>query len=153
MKQIMTFTCAALMAATMMTGCTPGNNTGGATMTGAALGGLLGGAVTGGDDKWAGALAGALIGGALGNQIGKHMDAQDQKNMQSAITTTPVGSQAQWTNQQTDTTYKVTPTKQYTSSSNQYCREYTTTVTVEGKTQTAYGRACKQSNGQWKVVS
>ena len=128
MKQLMTYACAALLAAATMTGCTPGNN------------------------KWAGALAGALVGGAIGNQIGKKMDAQDQKNMQSAITTTPVGSQAQWTNQQTDITYKVTPTKQYTSSSNQYCREYTTTVTVEGKQQTGYGTACKQADGQWKIV-
>ena len=153
MKQLITYTCAAFLAAATMSGCTPGNNTGGATMTGAALGGLLGGALTGGDDKWAGALAGALVGGAIGNQIGKRMDAQDKKNMESAITTTPVGSQAQWTNQQTDITYKVTPTKQYKTASNQYCREYTTSVKVDGQWQNAYGKACRQSDGSWKMVS
>ena len=122
-------------------------------MTGAALGGLLGGALTGGDDKWAGALAGALVGGAIGNQVGKRMDAQDKKNMESAITTTPVGSQAQWTNQQTAITYKVTPTKQYKTASNQYCREYTTSVKVDGQWQNAYGKACRQPDGSWKMVS
>ena len=73
--------------------------------------------------------------------------------MQSAITTTQVGQQAQWTNPNTDITYQVTPTKQYTASSGQYCREYTTTVIINGKPEKAYGKACRKPDGAWEVVS
>lgn len=152
MKQLIMITCAVALATSGLVGCTPGNNTGGATMTGAAIGALIGGAATGGDNKWAGALGGALVGGALGNVIGQKMDAQDQANMQNAITTTPVNSQAQWTNQQSGVTYTVTPVKQY-KSDNKYCREYQTKVTVSGKTQDAYGTACQQPDGTWEIVN
>ena len=152
MRKLMMYGLAAIFAAATMASCTPGNNTGGATMTGAALGGLLGGAITQGDNKWAGALAGALIGGAVGNQVGKKMDAQDKANMQSAITTTPVNQQAQWTNQQTDITYKVTPVKEY-KTGDQYCREYTTSVKVDDQWQDAHGTACREPDGTWKIAS
>lgn len=34
-----------------------------------------------------------------------------------------------------------------------YCREYTKTVIVGGVEQTAYGTACWQSDGSWKLVN
>ena len=134
----------------MLTSCTPGNNTAGSTFTGAALGGILGGAMS--DGKPAGVIAGALIGGVVGNQIGKQMDAQDRANMQSAITTTPVGQEATWKNTETDITYIVKPVKQYSEQDN-YCREYQQTVTIDGKKQKAYGKACRKPDGSWQVVS
>jgi surface antigen len=47
----------------------------------------------------------------------------------------------------------VTPTRTYQQSSGEYCREYQQTVTVGGKTQEAYGTACRQPDGTWKIVS
>ena len=32
-----------------------------------------------------------------------------------------------------------------------YCREYQQTVTVGGQTQEAYGTACRQPDGAWKI--
>jgi surface antigen len=81
------------------------------------------------------------------------MDRQDQANMQNAVSNVPVGQQAQWTNQKSGAAYTVRPVKNYTSSSHAYCREYQTTVTVDGKTQKAYGKACRQADGSWKMVS
>ncbi len=46
----------------------------------------------------------------------------------------------------------VTPIRDGSTSSGQYCREYQQTVTVGGRTQQAYGTACRQPDGQWKVV-
>jgi hypothetical protein len=40
----------------------------------------------------------------------------------------------------------------YRSSNGLTCREYQTTVTVGGQVQNAYGTACLQPDGQWKVV-
>ena len=31
------------------------------------------------------------------------------------------------------------------------CREYQTTITIGGKPQKAYGRACRQPDGTWKI--
>lgn len=133
--------------------CEPGNNTTGATLAGAAAGGLLGAAAFGGSAQWVGIVGGALLGSVVGNQIGKYMDRQDQANMQNAIVKTPVGSQAQWTNNKTNTTYVVRPVKNYKSNNGNYCREYQTTVTVEGKQQQGYGKACRQADGAWRIVS
>ncbi|HEY0902066.1 MAG TPA: hypothetical protein VGD95_08080 [Micavibrio sp.] len=33
-----------------------------------------------------------------------------------------------------------------------YCREYTRTVSIGGRLQTAYGTACYQPDGDWKIV-
>lgn len=35
---------------------------------------------------------------------------------------------------------------------NDYCREYTRTVYIGGRTQDAYGTACLQSDGSWMIV-
>ena len=139
-----------------MTGCTPGNNVPGATGAGALAGGLIGNELFHGKNAFAGVLAGALIGGVIGNRVGNYMDEQDKANMQSAIVNTPVGQQASWTNQNgpngQPVTYAVRPVQNYTSD-HRYCREYQTTVTVGGKAQQAYGKACRQPDGSWKVVS
>lgn len=138
-----------------MAGCTPGNNTAGSTAAGAIAGGLLGTAIF--HNQVAGAIGGALVGGIVGNQIGQYMDRQDKINMQSAIINTPVNQEATWTSNKAGpngqpVTYTVRPTKNYTSD-HRYCREYQTTVTVGGKVQQAYGRACRQPDGSWKIQS
>jgi surface antigen len=141
-----------------MCGCTPGNNVPGATGAGALAGGLIGNELFHGKNAFAGVLAGALIGGIVGNRIGNYMDAQDKANMQNAITTVPVGQQATWTSANEGpngqpVTYSVTPVRAYQTSSHRYCREYQTTVTVGGKVQRAYGHACRQPDGSWKIES
>lgn len=34
-----------------------------------------------------------------------------------------------------------------------YCREYTQSFTVGGKTQNGYGTACREPDGSWKIIS
>ena len=38
-------------------------------------------------------------------------------------------------------------------SSDDYCREFTQTFTISGKTETGYGTACLQEDGSWKIIS
>lgn len=40
-----------------------------------------------------------------------------------------------------------------TSSTGQYCREFQQTVTIGGRSEQAYGTACRQPDGAWQVVS
>ena len=149
MSKITTIAVTAVLA-TGLVGCTPGHKTPGATYTGAAAGGLLGAALFHGQGAWIGALGSALVGGVIGNYVGNRMDEQDRANMAHAVTTTPVGREATWTNSH-DVTYTVRPVKQY-HRRHRYCREYQTTVTIGGKQRQAYGTACRQPDGQWKVI-
>ena len=151
MKKWLIMSVTTVCAVSLLAGCTPGNNTTGATVTGAAAGGLLGAALFSGAGGWMGVAAGALIGGVIGNQIGQHMDRQDEQNMQRAITTVPVGEQASWTNDK-DITYVVRPVKQY-HSKGRYCREYKTSIKIDGQWKRAFGKACRMPDGAWKVVS
>lgn len=33
-----------------------------------------------------------------------------------------------------------------------YCREYTTTIVIDGVEQEAYGAACRQEDGSWRLI-
>lgn len=133
-----------------LTACTPGNNTPGSTLTGAAAGGLIGGLLSRGSGF--GIVAGALVGGAAGYIVGRQMDAQDRANMQAAIINTPVDEDARWTNERTNMTYVVTPVENY-HSNGMYCRRYKTRIFINGRWETAFGRACKGPNGNWRIMS
>lgn len=151
-KTIVTVISSAVLSAGLLSGCTEGHNTTGATLAGTAAGGLLGAALFHGEGAWIGVLGGALVGTIVGNQIGQYMDKQDEINMKRAIVNTPVGQEATWTNPKNDVTYTVKPVKNYHKDGD-YCREYQTTVTIAGKPQEAYGKACRNPDGTWKVVS
>lgn len=134
-----------------LTGCEPGHNVPGATLVGATAGGLIASQVFHGQGAFAGVIAGALIGGVVGNYVGRYMDRQDRANMQSAIINTPVNSEAEWTNQKTNVTYVVRPVRNYRSNG-RYCREYQTRVKIGGEWRKAYGKACRQPDGQWRII-
>lgn len=150
MRKLTVAAACTICAATLVTGCTPGNNTTGATIAGAGGGALLGAAIFGGSGAWLGVAAGALVGGIIGNQVGQYMDRQDKKNMQRAITTVPVGQRATWTNSK-DVTYTVQPVKQY-HRNHRYCREYKTSIKIDGRWKRAYGKACRNPDGSWRIV-
>ena len=44
------------------------------------------------------------------------------------------------------------PAQPAQAGSNDYCREYTRTVYIGGRSQDAYGTACLQSDGSWMIV-
>ncbi|WP_019644420.1 RT0821/Lpp0805 family surface protein [Novispirillum itersonii] len=126
-------------------------------------GGLLGGvggAVVGaqfggGTGKLAATAAGALLGAWLGSEVGKSLDNADRAALHQAQTSAysaPVGQPITWNNPQSGHSGYVTPTRDGTASDGSYCREFQNTVTIDGKTEHAYGTACRQSDGTWKIV-
>ena len=133
-----------------------GTKEGFGTIAGAIGGGLLGSTIGGGSGQLVAVGAGALLGAFIGNEIGKSLDRADQAAMGRAETraqTAPIGQTIQWENPDSGNSGTVTPTRQGTDTAGRYCREYQTTVTVEGRTQDAYGTACQTADGQWEVVS
>lgn len=39
------------------------------------------------------------------------------------------------------------------TASTEYCREYTTEIMINGEAQEAYGQACRQEDGSWKIMT
>ena len=124
---------------------------------GAVLGGLLGAQVGGGSGRLWATGAGAVIGALVGSEIGRSLDDNDRRNMESttqaALEHTQSNTTSTWTNPDSGNSGTVTPTRTYQANSGDYCREYQQTITVGGKTEDAYGTACRQPDGSWKIVS
>jgi surface antigen len=47
----------------------------------------------------------------------------------------------------------VTPSVTWQADDGRYCREFTGTATVGGEPRQVYGRACRQPDGAWEIVS
>ena len=70
---------------------------------------------------------------------------------QVAATTAKVGEKIVWSTTQSSG-YVVT-TKEGLNSTGLTCREFQQTIKVGGKNESAYGTACLQSDGAWKIIS
>jgi surface antigen len=125
------------------------------TLGGAALGGLLGSQFGSGKGQLAATGAGVFLGALIGNQIGKGLDDVDRIKIDQAnarAKAAPIGETITWNNSGTGNYGTVTPVRDGTSSSGDYCREFQQTVTVGGSTEQAYGTACRQPDGSWRIV-
>ncbi|MCR9191032.1 MAG: RT0821/Lpp0805 family surface protein [Gammaproteobacteria bacterium] len=140
-----------LALSVVLTACTQVNNEGVGTVTGGVVGGLLGSQFGGGAGKVAAAAGGAILGAFLGGHIGQYMDRQDKLEMQRALETAPVGHAVSWKNPDNGNQYQVKPTRTYYKQQ-QPCREYITEAVIAGKKEKIYGRACRQTDGSWKVA-
>ncbi len=143
---------ASLSLSVFLTGCSQVTNEGVGTVTGGVVGGLLGSQFGSGSGKVAAAAGGALLGAFLGGKIGQYMDRQDKMEMQRALETAPTGRAVTWQNPDNGNRYTVKPTRTYYTNQ-QPCREYVTNALIGGKSQQIYGKACRQGDGSWKVVS
>jgi surface antigen len=126
------------------------------TLVGAGGGALIGSQFGGGKGQLVTTALGALAGAWAGSEVGKSLDRADHASMQSttqrALETAPSSEVSEWRNPDTGNYGTVTPVRTYQSSSGQNCREYQQTVTVGGRTEEAYGTACRQPDGTWKIV-
>ena len=116
-----------------------------------------GGNSTVGKKTVAGGALGAAAGGLLGGAIGNHLDQRDKEiaaaNAQRALEASRTGESSAWRNPDSGHEGTFTPTRTYQREDGRYCREYQQTVTVDGETQKAYGTACRQPDGSWKIES
>ncbi|MDX1975180.1 MAG: RT0821/Lpp0805 family surface protein [Rickettsiales bacterium] len=126
------------------------------TLGGAVAGGIIGSNIGKGKGAIAGTIGGTLLGAMLGSSIGASLDKADMaaidNTSQRALETAQPGQALPWSNPQTGNSGTVTPSNYYQTASGQYCREFNQTVNVGGKTEKAYGTACRQPDGSWKIV-
>ena len=128
---------------------------------GTVLGGI-GGAVAGaqfgkGTGQLVGVAAGTLLGAFLGNEVGKSLDRADQVERANAthraLETTPSNQPVSWRNPDTGNSGTITPRPAVQTAGGETCREFTQTISVGGKQEQGYGRACRQPDGSWKIVN
>jgi surface antigen len=126
------------------------------SLGGAALGGLVGAQVGSGKGQLAATAAGALLGFFIGKEVGSSLDKADQvyaeRNASEALESSPTGETKTWSNPDSGHSGSITPTSTSYTDSGQPCREYQQTVTIGGETQQAYGTACRQADGSWRIA-
>lgn len=148
-----------LVLALLVSGCAPhsaGPREQTGTLLGAGAGALLGAQVGDGRGRLlavaVGTLAGALIGQDMGRTLDKADQAIMQQNAQYALEHAPTRTSTPWRNPDSGNRGELTPLETYKTSAGQYCREYQQTVWIGGEQQQAYGTACRQPDGSWKII-
>ncbi len=127
------------------------------TLLGAGVGALVGSQLGGGKGKLAAVVVGTLGGAFLGSEVGKSLDSEDrmylEKNAQDTLETTQVGTATAWKNPDSGNSGTFTPTRTYVATSGENCREFESTIYVDGSEETATGIACRQPGGTWKITN
>jgi surface antigen len=127
------------------------------TLAGAAAGAIAGSNIGKGKGNIAAIAVGTLLGAGVGHEIGASLDRADMayynSTQQKALETAQPGQTLPWQNSESGNSGSFTPSNYYTNDNGQYCREYSQTVSVGGKSEQAYGTACRQADGTWKIVS
>jgi len=141
----------------LLTGCTQymGPKEGTGALLGATAGAILGSNIGKGQGNIAAIAIGALAGALFGQELGRSLDRADRiamgQNAQYSLEYSPSHETTKWTNPDSGNSGSMTPLKTYQKSSGEYCREYQQTVQIGGKTENAYGTACRQPDGSWMV--
>ena len=74
------------------------------------------------------------------------------QSQQQALETAPSGTSTAWQNPDSGNSGAIVPQPAVQQARRHLLREFQQTVTVGGNTETAYGQACRQPDGQWKII-
>lgn len=83
-----------------------------------------------------------------------NLNEQQEREHEAAqvkATTAPINEQINWSDG--GASGSVTATREGTTTSGRYCREFQQKITVGGKNENAYGTACQNQDGSWEIVS
>ena len=126
------------------------------TLVGAGLGALVGSQVGGGKGKLAAVAVGTLAGAWAGSEVGASLDRADrmyaERTAQDSLEYNQVGQGKSCRNPDSGNSGTFTPTRTYKTASGQNCRQFETTINVDGKQETGTGRACRQADGTWQII-
>ncbi|MGQ9369029.1 RT0821/Lpp0805 family surface protein [Azospirillum sp. ST 5-10] len=149
---------AAALALLALTGCAADSygpkETAGA-VGGAVVGGLAGSRFGGGTGQLVATGIGTLIGAVLGSEAGRSLDRADRLYHREAAEQAHwnrIGERSAWQNPESGHSGWVSPIRQGYDRDGRYCREYQQTVVVGGRMETAYGTACLDADGSWRIV-
>jgi len=126
------------------------------TVIGAVAGAVIGAQVGKGKGRDAGIALGAVLGSLAGSSVGKSLDKADmiflKQTQHEALEKAPKGTTSVWKNPDSGHNGSITPRKTYQTAQGTYCLEFQQTISVGGRSEEAYGTACRQPDGTWKIV-
>ena len=129
----------------------------GGTLIGAVIGGLAGSTIGSGSGRHVAIGVGTLLGAYVGSEAGKSLDRADRIHAARAAQDTleygPTGTTGSWVNPDNGHSGTMTPRRTFESLSGENCRDYETTVTIDGRTESAYGTACRRGGGRWMIMN
>ena len=97
-----------------------------------------------------GAYLGAWIGGEIGKEITRLDQIYAERALEESLDNSKNGDTVVWSNPDSGHSGSATPVSTAADSD---CRDFATTVIIDGKEEETTGRACKQADGTWKIVS
>lgn len=78
---------------------------------------------------------------------------QAADNPPGPVESSPTGQASAWADPDRDQAGTPVTTRTFENAVGQPCREFTQTITIAGQKQPAYGTACRQPDGSWKIVA
>ena len=156
MRRIVMRLLALCLAAALLAGCGEGVKQQVGALMGAGLGGLAGSFIGDGRGQLLAVGVGTLLGSLVGSEVGKSLDRADRLAMaqaqHEALENGESGSKRTWRNPDSDNSGEIVVEPAYLGDSGRYCRNFRHTVTVAGEKQVAYGTACREPGGTWRLI-
>lgn len=120
------------------------------TVGGAVAGGVLGNKVGGGSGQKIATVIGAMAGGLAGHWIGKNVDENVRRKAAAAeAQALDTGETITWAEGQDTGTVEIVRSGR--NDRGETCREFSHTVQIGGRDEQAYGVACRDAAGDWRV--
>ena len=142
------------LVAVLLGGCYAhtGPKQGAGTVLGAIGGGIAGAQFGSGNGRLIATGVGTLLGAMVGNSIGQSLDRADQQYLaRASYDAFESGYSQSWSNPDSGNYGTVSPGYAYQPNPGVYCREYQQTIYIGGRPENAYGTACRQPDGSWRV--
>jgi surface antigen len=102
--------------------------------------------------RTAGIIVGTLLGDLVGSNLSLSIDEADELRAAFVLDKNQNGEAAAWVNPNKGTEVTVVPILSYQTPTGEHCREYQVELSTEGKKSSVAGTACRQPDGQWKMV-
>ncbi len=125
------------------------------TIIGAVAGGVIGNQFGRGRGRTVATIAGVLLGGALGNRIADDRRCNNYYQRDAyyeAFEYDDGDHRTRWDNPYSDDYGYIEARDTYRDDHGRTCREFTQTIFVEGRRETATGVACRRSDGTWRII-
>jgi surface antigen len=120
------------------------------TVLGAVVGGAIGSQVGEGSERTVAIVVGSVLGAVIGREIGKDLDDRDRACVGHSLELVKDGQRVQWLNERTHVTYLLTPRAPVKGATGN-CRSYDLKATLDGRSRTTQGRACRDATGIWSI--
>ena len=124
---------------------------------GALIGGILGNALGHGGGRTGATVAGVVVGGAVGAALTSHLSCDDRgyayKTYVNGFNAGRPNANYEWRDPKNGNHGEFQVRDYYKDPDGFRCANYTQRIYVNGRPETASGRACQQPDGSWAMIS